>query len=131
MTVGKYRKELQSTVENLQSLTRTGRDGRTINTANIGRRGGEPEAVKNEAAEETQADDSPPVKTQMTTRPTPPEPADDPACWDTLVIVERPRCPRCQSANLLTIRSQDQGDGSVLRKTRCRRCSYRFDVVIE
>jgi hypothetical protein len=33
-TVGKHRKEL--TVKDLQSDTRTGRDGRTINTANIG-----------------------------------------------------------------------------------------------
>jgi len=38
MTVGKYRKQLEATVENLQSPTRTGRDGRKINTTNIGKR---------------------------------------------------------------------------------------------
>ena len=37
-TVSKYRHELESTVEIQQSDTRTGRDGRKINTANIGKR---------------------------------------------------------------------------------------------
>ena len=37
-TVAKYRAELESTAEIPQSPTRTGRDGRTINTANIGKR---------------------------------------------------------------------------------------------
>ena len=40
MTVGKYRKQMAATVENLQSTTRTGRDGRTINTAKIGKSAG-------------------------------------------------------------------------------------------
>ena len=36
--VGKYRAELTPTIKDLESTTRTGRDGRKINTANIGRR---------------------------------------------------------------------------------------------
>lgn len=35
--VSRYRKELEATVSLEQSTTRTGRDGRTIDTANIGR----------------------------------------------------------------------------------------------
>ena len=38
MTVGKYRKQLEPTVEVLQSAARTGRDGRTIQPANIGKK---------------------------------------------------------------------------------------------
>lgn len=37
-TVGKYRKQVGPTVKVLQSSERTGRDGRTINTANIGKK---------------------------------------------------------------------------------------------
>ena len=36
-TVAKYRTELEATCEISKSETRTGRDGRTINTANIGK----------------------------------------------------------------------------------------------
>ena len=36
MTVQRYRDEMKSTVTKLQSDERTGRDGRTIDTANIG-----------------------------------------------------------------------------------------------
>jgi hypothetical protein len=37
-TVNDYRNKMKSTVGNLQSPMRTGRDGRTINTANIGKK---------------------------------------------------------------------------------------------
>lgn len=41
-TVGKYRQELAATAKNLRSPLRTGRDGRTINTAKIGKRPSKP-----------------------------------------------------------------------------------------
>jgi hypothetical protein len=58
---------------------------------------------------------------------------DDPAGaeWDRLVFIVRPRCPRCGSADLQTIRSKDQGDGTVERRTQCRSCFHRFFVVVE
>ena len=37
MFVGKLRKEAEPTINGLESTERTGRDGRTINTAKIGR----------------------------------------------------------------------------------------------
>ena len=36
-------------------------------------------------------------------------PTDDAAEWDRYVFVERPRCPRCESTDLQTKRSIDQG----------------------
>jgi hypothetical protein len=47
------------------------------------------------------------------------------------VYIERPRCPRCGADDLKTIRSKDQGDGTVQRTTQCRDCSHRFFVIIE
>jgi len=49
------------------------------------------------------------------------------------VFIERARCPACGSAELQTIRSQDQGDGSTSRDTRCRNrgCRHRFFVIVE
>lgn len=46
---------------------------------------------------------------------------------------ERVRCPHCGGTDVETYRSTDQGDGSVLRYTRCRfeRCRCRFKVVFE
>lgn len=41
-TVSKYRKELESTCEIASQTERTGRDGRTISTANIGKTNGKP-----------------------------------------------------------------------------------------
>jgi hypothetical protein len=38
VTVGRHRKEMESTATLLQSTERTGRDGRTIDTSNIGKR---------------------------------------------------------------------------------------------
>lgn len=47
------------------------------------------------------------------------------------VFIEKARCPVCDSADLQTIRSEDQGDGSVKRRTVCRDCSHKFFVVAE
>jgi hypothetical protein len=47
------------------------------------------------------------------------------------VFMERPRCPVCGSADLRTIRSQDQGDGTIQRRTQCRVCFHKFIVVVE
>jgi hypothetical protein len=52
MTVGKYRKQMEPTVESLQSTTRTGRDGRTIDVSNIGKRQAEVEEGEAEPEEE-------------------------------------------------------------------------------
>jgi hypothetical protein len=47
------------------------------------------------------------------------------------VFVHAPACPSCGSLDLLTIRSEQNGDGSTTRKTICRRCSKKFKVVVE
>lgn len=47
------------------------------------------------------------------------------------VFVTAPACTSCGSTDLLTIRSEANGDGSVTRKTVCRVCSTRFKVVVE
>jgi len=47
------------------------------------------------------------------------------------VFIERPRCPKCGSADLQTVRSKNQGDGTVERRTQCRICFHRFFVVVE
>jgi hypothetical protein len=47
------------------------------------------------------------------------------------VYVERARCPRCGFADLQTIRSKDQGDGTRQKRTVCRHCFHRFIVVLE
>ena len=47
------------------------------------------------------------------------------------VYIERARCPACGSADLQTIRSKDQGDGTVARRTQCRQCFHKFVVVVE
>ncbi len=47
------------------------------------------------------------------------------------VYIERPRCPVCGSADLRTLRSKDQGDGSVSRRTACQACGRRFFVIVE
>ena len=48
-----------------------------------------------------------------------------------MVFVERIRCPRCCSKALTTTHSRAQGDGSVLRYTKCRDCHGTFKVIIE
>ena len=48
-----------------------------------------------------------------------------------LVFITRARCPACGSADLQTIRSEDQGDGSTLRRTFCRACFHKFRVIVE
>lgn len=47
------------------------------------------------------------------------------------VHIERPRCPACGSADLQTIRSKDQGDGSKARRTACKKCGHKFFVIVE
>ena len=47
------------------------------------------------------------------------------------VYIERPRCPVCGSTNLQTIRSKDQRDGSVSRRTACKECGHRFFVIVD
>ncbi|MCX7424830.1 MAG: hypothetical protein NTW96_04285 [Planctomycetia bacterium] len=47
------------------------------------------------------------------------------------VFIRRPQCPKCGSANLQTVRSKAQGDGTVERRTQCRSCYHRFFVVVE
>jgi transcriptional regulator NrdR family protein len=47
------------------------------------------------------------------------------------VFVDRPRCPSCDGIDLKTTKSIDQGDGSTLRRTRCRECGCKFHVVVE
>jgi hypothetical protein len=48
-----------------------------------------------------------------------------------MVILERPRCPRCGGIHLRKYRSLfDQGDGSAVAWVRCQ-CGHRFKVVLE
>ena len=65
----------------------------------------------------------------MTTPSNTTEPAGDESLR--YVFVERTRCPACGSSDLQTIRSKDQGDGTVERRTQCRSCFHRFFVVVE
>jgi transposase-like protein len=48
-----------------------------------------------------------------------------------LVFIERARCPSCESANIETLRTYQNGDDTVTRRTRCRSCGKRFLVVVE
>lgn len=48
-----------------------------------------------------------------------------------ILFIERARCPACGSDNLQSRHSQDQGDGSVVRDTKCRECGHVFSVVEE
>ncbi len=47
------------------------------------------------------------------------------------VFLERPRCSVCECYDLETIRSYDQGDGSIMQRKRCKDCGYKFKVVWE
>ena len=47
------------------------------------------------------------------------------------VFIERARCPACGSADLQTLRSKNQGDGTTERRTQCRTCFHKFKVVVE
>jgi DNA-directed RNA polymerase subunit M/transcription elongation factor TFIIS len=47
------------------------------------------------------------------------------------VFIERPRCPRCGSAALVTIRTETTGDESLTRRTRCRECQHVFFIIWE
>ena len=55
------------------------------------------------------------------------------ASWDEVecVFIEAVACPHCGSTKPITVRSEQNGDGSVTRKSICRRCSRRFKVVVE
>jgi hypothetical protein len=50
---------------------------------------------------------------------------------DRYVYIERTHCPDCGQTDLQTIRSEDQGDGSTKRRTQCRKCFYKFFVIVE
>jgi C4-type Zn-finger protein len=47
------------------------------------------------------------------------------------VFVTKTRCPVCDSADLQTIRSKTQDDGTISRRTACRTCGHRFFVILE
>ena len=47
------------------------------------------------------------------------------------VYVERPRCPECQSVQILAYKTIDGGDGSLSRYTLCRSCHAKFILVME
>ena len=64
--------------------------------------------------------------------PIPPEARAKPPAKDaSYVFIPRARCPECDSADLLTYHSADNGDGSTTRHTQCRHCGHKFKVVIE
>lgn len=51
---------------------------------------------------------------------------------DKFVYVVKPACPACGSVELKTTRAvHDQGDGSTLRRVRCRDCAFPFTVILE
>lgn len=53
----------------------------------------------------------------------------DPDC--AYVFVQRTRCPVCESVNVKTVRSEQNGDDTVTRRSRCRDCGHRFKTVVE
>ncbi len=55
----------------------------------------------------------------------------DPAERLRYVYVERPRCPRCGTADLKITRSRTQDDGSVCRTANCRNCDWHFFIIEE
>ena len=42
------------------------------------------------------------------------------------VFVSRPKCPLCGATKLKTLRTQQQGDGTISRRTLCLACGHRF-----
>lgn len=50
---------------------------------------------------------------------------------ESYVFIQRARCPQCGCADLQTIRSRTEADGTVERRTQCRVCFARFFVVVE
>ncbi len=47
------------------------------------------------------------------------------------VYIRWARCPACDSRNVQTIRSEQNGDGTVTRRSQCRDCFIKFRVVVE
>lgn len=47
------------------------------------------------------------------------------------VFIPRPRCPACESMDLKTLRSVDQGDGTRRKRTKCNECNHTFDVILD
>lgn len=47
------------------------------------------------------------------------------------VHVARPRCPGCSSPNLLSYKTVEQGDGTLLRYSLCRDCHAKCKVILE
>jgi DNA-directed RNA polymerase subunit RPC12/RpoP len=48
-----------------------------------------------------------------------------------LVFTTRPRCPSCGSVRLHADRTLDNGDGTLLRYSRCRECGQKIHLVVE
>jgi transposase-like protein len=46
------------------------------------------------------------------------------------VVIEAPRCPHCGSANVVSYRTRRIEVDLLIRKTRCRDCSRRFNVEV-
>jgi hypothetical protein len=63
--------------------------------------------------------------------PTPSQPPPDPAEHLRYVFLERPKCPVCHSPGIRTIRSENQGDGTMRRRTQCRDCQHVFFVIVQ
>ena len=55
----------------------------------------------------------------------------DAAELDRYVYIRRARCPICESPELKTQKTVDNGDDSLTRETKCRECGHRFFVVVE
>ena len=47
------------------------------------------------------------------------------------ITVVAPACPICRALRPIIVRTEQNGDGSVTRKSVCRRCSERFKIVVE
>lgn len=56
---------------------------------------------------------------------------EQPTTSDSLRYVEAhwPRCPRCESTDHTTTRSDDNGDGTRTQHRRCRECNHLFRVI--
>ena len=43
----------------------------------------------------------------------------------------RPRCPLCNSPDLKIYKTVDNGDGSIVRYSKCRSCGEKFKLILE
>ena len=56
---------------------------------------------------------------------------DEPAATLRYVFISRARCPLCSSDDLHTRKTENNGDGSITRDTKCRGCKHHFSVIVE